>query len=89
MDGGFHELLIYAPDLQALAISLPPSLTYDFLEHHTGERNFIELKSALPFSDHILDIIATLPEVDFIRYLQPVLPILAPEAVANRGKVRP
>ncbi len=77
MDGGFHELLIYAPDLKALAISLPASLTYDFLEHHHGDRNFIELKSALPFSDHTLAAISALPEVDFVRYLKPVLPVLA------------
>lgn len=82
IDGGFHELLIYAPDLQALAISLPPSLTYDFLEHHSGDRNFIELKSALPFSEHLLDAISALPEVDFIRTLQPVLPILARKDLA-------
>ena len=77
LDGGFHELLIYASDLQALAISLPPSLTYDFLEHHHGDRNFIELKSGLPFSDRMLAALSALPEVELVRYLQPVLPILA------------
>ncbi|MGK2958177.1 MAG: L-serine ammonia-lyase, iron-sulfur-dependent, subunit alpha, partial [Acidimicrobiales bacterium] len=40
-------------------------------------RNFIELKSALPYSDHTLAAISALPEVDFVRYLKPVLPILA------------
>lgn len=77
MDGGFHELLIYAQDLQSLAISLPSSLTYDFIEHHHGDRNFIELKSAVPFSDFVLKAIESLPEVEFVRYLKPVLPILA------------
>ncbi len=77
MDGGFHELLIYTQNLPALAASLPSNLAYDFIEQHSGNRNFIELKSALPFSDHVLDTLTALPAVDFVRYLKPVLPILS------------
>ena len=77
IDGSFHELLIYGQDLQALTSSLPQTIPYDFSEHHSGNRNFIELKSVLPFSTHTLDTITELPEVNFIHYLQPVLPVLS------------
>ena len=77
MAGDFHEILIYARDLPSLFVYLSTTVEADFMEEHYGDRNFVELKRAYPFSDKELDLIRALPNVDFIRYLRPVLPILS------------
>ncbi|MCB8983415.1 MAG: L-serine ammonia-lyase, iron-sulfur-dependent, subunit alpha [Ardenticatenaceae bacterium] len=77
MNGDYHELLIYGRHLPALQSNLPATLPYDFLEHHSGDRQFIELKSAVPFSAAAITAVEALPDVDFVRYLRPVLPILS------------
>ncbi len=77
MYGDYHELLIYGRHLPAIQANLPDTLTYDFLEHHAGDRQFIELKSATPFSPEEMTAVEALAEVDFVRYLRPVLPILS------------
>lgn len=77
MNGDYHELLIYGRHLPTIQSHLPSTLTYDFLEHHTGDRQFIELKSAAPFSADEIAAVEAITGVDFIRYLRPVLPILS------------
>jgi L-serine dehydratase len=77
--GDFHELLVYTDDLLALSSSLSRIITAEFIEQHRGDRNFIELKRSHPFSTGELDAIKALPDVDFVRNLPPVLPILSRE----------
>jgi L-serine dehydratase len=73
IDGGWHELLLFGRDLPERIEGLP----YDFIEQHSGERSFIEIKSSAGFDTAVLEQIAALPGVDFVRYLKPVLPILS------------
>ncbi|MBP6804282.1 MAG: L-serine ammonia-lyase, iron-sulfur-dependent, subunit alpha [Chloroflexi bacterium] len=77
INGDYHELLIYGRNLPAIQAQLPAALAYDFLEHHIGDRQFVELKSATPFAIDDIAALEALKDVDFVRYLQPVLPILS------------
>lgn len=75
--GDFHELLIYGTDLSCLEKALPPSMQYDFLHRHQGDRCFIELKSAVRFSPNEIKALERHEAVSFVRYLKPVLPVLS------------
>lgn len=75
--GDYHELLIYSRDVQALSPHLGEIVEVDHIEQHIGDRDFVELKRSQPFSSKELAAIRALPVVDFVRYLQPVLPILS------------
>ena len=73
MNGDYHELLIYASDIGNLE-NLLPAFSYDFRVSHA---NFIEFKSALPYSKSLLQSIEAIPQVTNVCYLRPVVPILS------------
>jgi len=77
MNGDYHELLIYGNDIKAIQAMLPYDLNCDFIETHEGDRNFVEIKSAEKVPDEIMQSIASNTNVDFVRYLKPILPVLS------------
>ncbi len=77
INGDYHELLIFGNDLEAIHSILPQGLEYEFLKKHCGDRKFIEIKSAVKPSVEVIESIVSNTNVDFVRYLQPVLPVLS------------
>lgn len=75
--GDFHELLIYGSDWHTIEQVLPENLQYAFIEHHQGQRCFIELKSAVGFDAVDIAVIESSEGISFVRYLKPVLPVLS------------
>ncbi|RLA39829.1 MAG: serine dehydratase, partial [Gammaproteobacteria bacterium] len=77
INGDYYELLIYGSDLQKIQAALPDSITYDFIKRHKGHRNFIELKSSTAYSPADLKAVEGIAGADFVRCLDPVLPVLS------------
>lgn len=73
INGDYHELLIYGAELE-LIDKLLPALACDFKLVH---KSFIELKSADPFEESLIEKIEGIPGVNNVCYLHPVLPILS------------
>ncbi len=77
INGDFYELLIYCDNPDSIQKQLPQELSYDFIIAHKGNRNFIEVKSALPYPPSLIKEIETMDFVHFVRHLKPVLPVLS------------
>lgn len=77
MAGDFFETLVYVHSAAPVVEFLKRSVPYDYLEVHSGEKNFIEIKSAKPVSPGILEELNNIEHVLFVRQLNPVLPVLS------------
>ncbi len=77
MAGDYYETLIYCESTDQVAEYLKKTIEYDYLDIHSGNIHFIEIKSQDPLSEVILEEIKSLDAVTFIKQLSPVLPVLS------------
>ena len=77
MDGDFHETLVYVKDGVAAMALLDLYPIFDEVTLHRGALNFIEIKSGKPVPEELLRSLEGLEDVQFIRQLEPVLPVLS------------
>ncbi|MFY0686682.1 MAG: L-serine ammonia-lyase, iron-sulfur-dependent, subunit alpha [Cyclobacteriaceae bacterium] len=73
MNGDYHELLVYGYDL-GIIDGLLPAFEFDFKMIHTG---FIQIKSARPFPNTLIESITKIPGVKDVCNLRAVLPVLS------------
>ena len=77
MAGDYYYTLIYCREPENIAKFLKASVQYDDIEIHKGSMNFIEIKAqAFPDDDFCRELLA-MEGVLFIKYLQPVLPVMS------------
>jgi len=77
MAGDFYETLIYVKSAEQVSNFIKGSIDFDEVNIHHGHLTFIEIKSAQPVPNEILEELRGLQEVLFIKQLAPVLPVLA------------
>lgn len=73
INGDFHELLIYGENLEIINELLPDLIDSKTLVHET----LLEVKSAIPISEKLIQEIGKIPGVKDVCYLRPVLPVLS------------
>lgn len=77
-DGGYFETLIYVNAYESVVHYLKEHISFEDLEvHQTEELTIIEIKSRSMIDEVFLQEIRNFREVDFIRILNPVLPVLS------------
>ena len=74
MAGDYFETLVYTGSPDAVFEFVKENIPHEFVEIHAG---FVEIKSRECPPDEILDELLARPDVQFIRKLQPVLPVLS------------
>ena len=77
MAGDYYETLIYCKSPDSILEFVKASLTYDELVFCAGTKSFIQVSSQKPISDILLQELKSLPGVESIKLLHPVLPVLA------------
>lgn len=77
MAGDFFETLIYVKSPEAVIQFLNSSTSFDELCIHRGDLNFIEIKAGQFPDAGLLEELAGLDDVLFIKKIAPVLPVLA------------
>ncbi|MBK7434322.1 MAG: L-serine ammonia-lyase, iron-sulfur-dependent, subunit alpha [Chitinophagaceae bacterium] len=77
MAGDYYETLIYGVDLKKLIPFIEASIPYDELNLHDGENGFLEIKSQAFPAEAIRQELLAMEGVRCIKYLEPVLPVLA------------
>ncbi len=77
MAGDYYETLIYTNTPEHIIPFLKASIVYDEIICHSGDKNFIEVKSQSAFHHVILEEIKDTDGVTAIKVLKPVLPVLA------------
>lgn len=77
MAGDFYETLVYVKSADRVTEFLRRSVNCDYLHVHRGDFTFIEIKSSQFLGDEIMEELAGLEDVLFIKKLSPVLPVLA------------
>lgn len=77
MAGDFYETLIYVKSADRVTEFLKRSVNCDYMNVHRGDFTFIEIKSSQFLGDAIMEELAGLEDVLFIKKLSPVLPVLA------------
>ncbi len=77
IQGDFHETLIYCHTTNEAEKHLHKAIESDHVIVHTGDFNFIEVKSQTPISESILEELQSLETVLFVKQLAPVLPVLS------------
>ena len=73
MNGDYHELIVYAKDIDELDADIL-NFAYDY---KLKNENFIEFKSSLPYSLTIIDSLEKNSLVSEVCYLKAVLPVLS------------
>ncbi len=82
MAGDYFETLIYCSDPEKIISYIKASIPFDHIELHTGETCFIEIKSQAFPDKAICDELLAMESVSFIKYLEPVLPVMARKNLA-------
>lgn len=77
MMGDYYETLIYVDSIEKVVAYLEATVDYDYLLVHAGRTRFIQLKSQAFLPETILNELQDMPDVLFIKQLQPVLPVLS------------
>lgn len=77
MAGDYFETLVYTSATDQIKAYLEASIEYEFIEQHKGKANFIEIKSLKPIPSTVLQELGNMQEVDSIKTLDPVLPIMS------------
>jgi len=78
MQGDFQETLVYTTDPASVAAFVRQHIDYDELLVHEGEEHaMVEIKSQQAFSDSQWEALAQLPDVQTIKALSPVLPVMS------------
>lgn len=77
MAGDYYETLIYCDKPENILNFVKSAMPYDDLVFHAGETSFIEIKSQA-FPDAIIcQELRAMEEVSSLKFLQPVLPVMA------------
>lgn len=83
MSGDYFETLVYLSEVNDKLLShLQSDYDFDDVGFRQGDRNFIEIKSAKPVDQKILDSIAKYKNVEQIKVLNPVLTVLSRKDLA-------
>ena len=82
MAGDYFETLIYCSDPEKIISYIKASIPFDLIELHTGETCFIEIKSQAFPDKAICNELLAMESVSFIKYLEPVLPVMARKDLA-------
>lgn len=77
MAGDYYETLIYCKESDQIMTYLKSSISYDEINLHKGKISYIEIKSQQSIPENIFDEIKQISSVDFIKKINPVLPIKA------------
>lgn len=77
MYGDYFGTLIYTSAPDKVSGYLRDNCTYDFMETRAGDSRYIELKSQALLDKVYLEELMTLEEVESIKQIRPVLPILS------------
>lgn len=77
MAGDYYETLIFCKDPAPIIDFVKASIPYDDVLFHTGAQNFIQISSQIPYDDVLLRELKSIPGVEAIKVLNPVLPVLA------------
>jgi L-serine dehydratase len=77
MAGDYYYTLIYCQKPEDIVEFLKASVQYDDIEIHRGSINFIEIKSQRFIDEAIGRELSAMEGVLFIKYLQPVLPVMS------------
>lgn len=77
MAGDFYETLIYVKSPEVVVDFLKGSISYDEINVHHGDSIYIEVKSNQLLSSGIIEELMNLDDVNKIKILSPVLPVLS------------
>jgi len=77
MYGDYFETLIYCSEPEKIISFIKASIPFDHIELHKGETGFIEIKSQAFPDKAICNELLAMEGVSFIKYLEPVLPVMA------------
>jgi len=77
MAGDYFETLIYCKNPDPILDFIKASLTYDEVFFYTGAKSFIQISSQKAYDDILLQELKSLPGVEALKVLNPVLPVLA------------
>ena len=77
MQGDYCETLIYCNSTNEILEYINESIQLDHVLVHSGNPNFIEIKSQKPVNEVILEELQSMEAVQFIKQLSPVLPVLS------------
>jgi len=82
MAGDYYETLIYCESPKVVTAYLAKAFEVDYLEWHPGEQSFLEIKAQQFLPETLYQELLSLSEVNSIKKLTPVLPILARKTVS-------
>jgi L-serine dehydratase len=77
LQGDSFLTLIYTTDPQSIQQYLDKNGTFDSVDFHSGDHDFIEIKSREFLDKTFLDELLAMEEVSHIKKIKPVLPILS------------
>ncbi|ULQ53063.1 L-serine ammonia-lyase, iron-sulfur-dependent, subunit alpha [Flavihumibacter fluvii] len=75
--GDYFETLIYCKESEKIIQYLKASISFDDIQFHKGEISFIEIKSQSFPDPSICDELLSMAEVTVIKFLKPILPVMA------------
>jgi L-serine dehydratase len=81
MAGDYSESLVYTTRPEAIRELMVDRIPHEYVEIHSGEIAFVEIKSRMFPSANVLDELIARPDVSFVRKLRPVLPVLSRKEV--------
>ena len=82
MAGDFYQTLIYSDQPEVIVNYLKSAIEYDELNIHHGAYSFVEMKSQVFLPDLIEEELKTMEEVDGIKKISPVLPVMSRKGVS-------
>ena len=77
MAGDYYETLIYCTSPEKVKAYLSSVFEFDSVEWHPGEKPFLEIKAQQFLPENLCHELVAFPEVQCIKKLAPVLPIMA------------
>ncbi|MFT4568542.1 MAG: L-serine dehydratase [Saprospiraceae bacterium] len=82
MDGGYFETFIYSRNPQKVLNYIRQNIVCEDVEVHRGSNHsFVEIKSQSPIDELFLKEIELFDEVDSIKELRPVMPVLSKKQI--------
>lgn len=77
MAGDYHQTLIYGTTPKVVINHIEHGFAYDEIAFREGDKSFVEVKSSRPMPDALLAALGEMDDVQDIKQLHPVLPVMA------------
>ena len=82
MAGDYYETLIFCVNADQVMPYIMSTIPYDDVIYHQGEKSFIEIRSQQPLAENICGEIQQMLDVQAVKSIRPVLPIMARKGLA-------